>query len=356
MNDGEDRQKILIVDDQAENVQILVQALSEHHRLIAARNGEKALALARREPRPDLILLDVMMPEMDGYEVCAKLKEDPATAEIPVIFITGLSDAADEARGLDLGAVDYITKPVNPELVRARVRNHLELKRSRDFMRHAFGQFVSAEVRDKIISEKNRLVGERKHVAVLFSDIRNFTAYSEKCEPEQIVTQLNEYFEHMVRCITAEGGTVDKFFGDAVMAVFGGLIDLENPCDGALRAARAMRGALRELNARWATAGLPAFDNGIGIHYGPVLQGTIGSSARKEFTIIGDTVNITARLEALTKEYEESILCSSDLGERLTDDLRTRLVDLGRVSIRGRRTELGLLGCPDGSAGPPRSC
>ncbi len=209
MPDPEGCQKILIVDDQAENVLILAEALKGKHKLIVARDGEKALALAHREPRPDLILLDVVMPEMDGYEVCARLKADAATKEIPVIFVTGLTEADNEARGLVLGAVDYITKPINPDLVRARVKNHLELKRNRDFVRHVFGQFVSAEVRDKIISEHKPLVGERKHVAVLFSDIRNFTAYSEENEPERIVTQLNEYFEGMVQCISAEGGTVD---------------------------------------------------------------------------------------------------------------------------------------------------
>ena len=345
MPDAEERQKVLIVDDQAENVQMLMAALKADHALIAARNGEKALQLARRDPQPDLILLDVMMPEMDGYEVCERLKADETTAEIPVIFITALSEAADEAKGLGLGAVDYITKPFNPDLVRARVRNHLELKRSRDFMRRVFGQFVSTEVRDKIIAEKNRLVGERKQVAVLFSDIRRFTAYSEANEPEQIVRQLNEYFERMVRCISAEGGTVDKFFGDAVMAVFGGLVDLENECDAALRAALAMRSSLAELNEAWRAEGIPEFDNGIGLHYGPVLQGTIGSADRKEFTIIGDTVNLTARLESLTKEYEQSVLCSADFAGQLPPDLRGRLVELGQVPIRGRQTELGLLGC-----------
>ncbi len=345
MTDVEERQKVLIVDDQAENVQMLMQALKADHAVIAARNGEKALQLALREPQPDLILLDVMMPEMDGYEVCARLKADEATREIPVIFITALSEAADEAKGLDLGAVDYITKPFNPDLVRARVRNHLELKRSRDFVRRVFGQFVSAEVRDKIIAEKNRLVGERKQVAVLFADIRNFTTFSEKSEPEKIVHQLNEYFEQMVQCITAKGGTVDKFIGDAVMAVFGGLVDLENACDSALQAALAMRSSLRELNAAWGAEGIHVFDNGIGLHFGPVLQGTIGSSARKEFTIIGDTVNLSARLESLTKEYEQSILCSADFAGRLSPEFRERLVELGRVRIRGRETELGLLGC-----------
>ena len=150
---ADERQKVLIVDDQAENVQMLMQALKADYALVAARNGEKALQLAHRKPQPDLILLDVMMPGMDGHEACRRLKDDPATQEIPVIFITSLSEAADEAKGLDLGAVDYITKPFNPDLVRARVRNHLELKRSRDFLRHVFGEFVSREVRDKILTE-----------------------------------------------------------------------------------------------------------------------------------------------------------------------------------------------------------
>lgn len=343
--DADERQKVLIVDDQPENVQMLMQALKADHTLIAARNGKKALQLAQREPQPDLILLDVMMPEMDGYEVCAQLKADDATREIPVIFITALSEASDEAKGLGLGAVDYITKPFNPDLVRARVYNHLELKRSRDFVRHLFGEFVSEEVRDKIITEKDRLVGERKDVAVLFSDIRNFTAYSEESEPEQIVHQLNEYFERMVHCITAEGGTVDKFIGDAVMAVFGGLVDLESPCDSALRAGLAMRASLSELNAAWDAEGLPPFQNGVGLHFGPVLQGTIGSSARKQFTVIGDAVNISARLDSLTKEHDQNILCSDQFVGRLSSELRERLVELGQVPIRGRQTKLGLFGC-----------
>ena len=347
MTEAEQRRKILIVDDQAENVQMLMQALKADYALIAARSGEKALQLARRAPPPDIILLDVMMPEMDGHEVCATLKADATTRDIPVIFITSLSEADDEAKGLGLGAVDYITKPFNPDLVRARVRNHLELARSRDFLRRVFGQFVSAEVRDKIIAGKNRLVGERKLVAVLFADIRDFTSYSERNEPEQIVRQLNEYFERMVQCITTEGGTVDKFFGDAVMAGFGGVIELEHPCDAALRAALAMRTELAELNRAWSAEGSPEFDNGIGLHFGEVLQGTIGSTDRKEFTIIGDTVNTSARLEALSKEQEHAILCSTAFGDRLSPDLRARLVELGSVPIRGKSTEIRLLGCPD---------
>lgn len=128
------RQKILIVDDSSVNIQILMETLRDEYAIIVATNGEKALQLANIKPRPDIILLDINMPEMNGYEVCARLKADSATQAIPVIFITGLSQKDDEKKGLELGAVDYIVKPFSPDLVKARVRNHLELKRHRDLL------------------------------------------------------------------------------------------------------------------------------------------------------------------------------------------------------------------------------
>jgi putative two-component system response regulator len=128
----ERKAKVLIVDDTPDNIHVLMETLKGDFAIVAAINGEKALSMALAEPRPDLILLDVMMPGIDGYEVCARLKADVRTAPIPVIFITALSDEEDEARGLSLGAVDYITKPFRPGLVKARVRNHLQLKRYRD--------------------------------------------------------------------------------------------------------------------------------------------------------------------------------------------------------------------------------
>ena len=132
MNERSKDQKILVVDDVAENIDILIGMLKSNYKMVAARNGEKALKLASSKSPPDLILLDIMMPEMDGYEVCEKLKADETTKNIPVIFLTALSEEKNESRGLGLGAVDYITKPFSPELVRARIKNQIELKRHRD--------------------------------------------------------------------------------------------------------------------------------------------------------------------------------------------------------------------------------
>lgn len=134
MGDGGKKQKILVVDDVSENIDVLMETLKSDYKMVAALNGEKALKLANSKNQPDLILLDIMMPGMDGYEVCERLKQDQATKNIPVIFLTALSQEQSEAKGLNLGAVDYITKPFNPELVKARVRNQLELKRHRDHL------------------------------------------------------------------------------------------------------------------------------------------------------------------------------------------------------------------------------
>ncbi|MCB1317247.1 MAG: adenylate/guanylate cyclase domain-containing protein, partial [Leptospiraceae bacterium] len=207
-----------------------------------------------------------------------------------------------------------------------------------------FGQFVSNEVKNKIISEKRDLIGNRKQVVVLFSDIRSFSTFSEGKDPEAIVGQLNEYFDRMVECVVNEGGTVDKFIGDAIMVVFGGLLELERPCDNALRAALNMRAQLNQLNAEWRTRGLPVFEAGIGLHFGEVLEGTIGSKDRKEFTVIGDTVNTAARLEGVTKEYQRSIVLSDSVYAGLSSDLQARCESLGETRVKGKQTAVRIYG------------
>jgi class 3 adenylate cyclase len=207
-----------------------------------------------------------------------------------------------------------------------------------------FGEYVSNEVREKILNEKTSIIGERKKVAVLFSDIRNFSTFSERLSPEEIVTHLNEYFDKMVESITSEGGVVDKFIGDAVMGVFGGLINLENSCDSALNSAILMRKGLNELNQKWKEQGLNTFENGIGIHYGEVLEGPIGSKNRKEFTVIGDSVNIASRIEGLTKEYAYKILITDSFYYLLSDKYKSLCIHLGKVKVKGKENEVEIYG------------
>jgi class 3 adenylate cyclase len=222
-----------------------------------------------------------------------------------------------------------------------RVRDE---EREKTTISRVFGEYVSPEVKDKLLTELTNLRGERRRVAVLFSDLRGFTTFSEGKEPAVVVERLNQYFDRMVAAISLHGGTVDKFIGDAVMATFGGLIPVDNPSASALDAARAMRQALAELNGEWSKQGISPLDNGIGVHFGDVLQGPIGSSTRKEFTVIGDVVNTASRLESATKELGQAIVVSAAAREQLPDAVRDTLRPLGEIALKGRREPVAVWG------------
>ena len=207
-----------------------------------------------------------------------------------------------------------------------------------------FGQFVSPAVREKVLREKAETIGELKQVVVLFSDVRGFTTWSEGTDPAVLVLQLNEYFDGMVTAITRNGGVVDKFIGDAVMAVFGGLIELPNPSLSALNAALEMRRCLGALNERWKKEGRPTLDNGIGLHFGQVLQGTIGSSDRKEFTVIGDTVNVASRLESSSKDLGSHVIVSATVLNALPEADRAVLRPLGSTLLKGKALPIEVFG------------
>jgi len=216
----------------------------------------------------------------------------------------------------------------------------------REEMRRLFGEYVSDEVVERVRLDASRH-GERTRVVVLFSDLRGFTTFSEGATPEEIVTRLNAYFDAMVTAIQSHGGMIDKFIGDAIMAVFDGLQPLENPAEAAVDAARDMRKALDALNARWESEGAEPFQHGIGIHLGDVVQGSIGSETRKDFTIIGDAVNTASRVEGLTKDRPGAILVTGVVHERLPAELRDRCEALGGVSIRGKAAEIAVYAVPD---------
>lgn len=230
----------------------------------------------------------------------------------------------------------------------ARIR--LE-EREKSAISGLFGQYVSEDVKDRIIGEKSGTIGELRQVAVLFCDIRGFTAFSERNSPAEVVTQLNEYFDMMVDAIAVEQGTVDKFIGDAVMAYFGGLVALERPCDAALRAVLGMRRGLRELNERRRKRGQSAVENGIGLHYGEVLQGTIGSADRKNFSIIGDSVNTAARIEGLCGRLGRAVLVSEAFYAELSAEHQALCAPAGRAQVKGKAEQLLLYEVQETTAG-----
>ena len=236
-----------------------------------------------------------------------------------------------------------ITVGIVSRHVRALIADTLAKQRETLMVSRLFGEFVSAEVKDKILSQTGTLgQGEKKTVAILFCDIRGFTTFSEKAPPEHLVEYLNEYLDAMVNAIHSAGGTVDKFIGDAVMAVFGGVVPQPNPCDSALAAALLMRAALQELNTRRNQRSLPPIANGIGIHFGDVIQGAIGSSDRKDFTVIGDTVNSASRIEGLCKEFGTDLVFSDAVYGAASPPVQQRCRSVGSAKVKGREQKITL--------------
>ncbi|HKK48175.1 MAG TPA: adenylate/guanylate cyclase domain-containing protein [Alkalispirochaeta sp.] len=208
--------------------------------------------------------------------------------------------------------------------VAAGINEMAEGLAQRERIRESFGHFVSPQVAERFISQyaqgkDMRSTGDRKSVAVLMCDLRDFSGTSESMDPSDVARMLNTYFDHMVTAIEAHGGMVDKFIGDAVMAVFGLLDDEEHPAKSAVRAALEIRTALGAANQENQAQGLPHLENGIGIHYGEVIASYLGSSSRLEFTVIGSTVNIAARLESLAKSPNPPLIISEDVADQIKD-------------------------------------
>ena len=303
---------ILIVDDTPENVDVLAGVLREHYQIKVALNGPKALKIAQSDPAPALILLDVMMPEMDGYQVCLQLQADERTRRIPVIFVTAKSEVEDEAQGFGLGAVDYITKPVNPAIVLARVRTHLALKhslRKLEDLSLKLARYLPRQVYQSIFEGRQdaRIGCSRKKLTVFFSDIVGFVNETEGIEPEDFTFILNGYLNRMAQVVSKHGGTLDKFIGDAVLVFFGdpesnGVAEDAAAC---VWMALEMKEAIVELNREWLAKGIrQGFEVRMGISTGFATVGNFGSDERMDYTIIGKQVNLANRLQAAAQAGE----------------------------------------------------
>lgn len=208
--------------------------------------------------------------------------------------------------------------------------------KEREMIRDTFGKMVDPRVRDHLLAGNVQMGGELCEATILFCDIRGFTPMSEKLSPGEVVQVLNEYFEEMSRCIEEAGGIVNKYIGDAVMALFGVPVPLENAAQSAMEAAFAMRTAREKLNERFREKGLPPIMSGVGLHSGEVLAGNIGSQSRMEYTVIGDTVNVAARIEKMCKKVKQDILLSEETVSRLKDDSLVK--KMGSATLTGRKS------------------
>jgi adenylate cyclase len=322
------RSRILVVDDTEDIRYFLATLLQDKYEVIAAASGEACLQAATADKRPEIILLDVVMPGMDGYEVMRRLARDARTADIPVIFLTALSSVEEEQRGLDLGATDYITKPISPPVLLARVRLHLERSANAKRLKslsEQLSRYLAPQVYQSLFdgSRRAEIQTQRKRLTVFFSDIKNFTASTAQWQPDEVTFLLNSYFEEMSHIAAEYGATLDKFIGDAIVIFFGDPHTLGPRQDAVqcVRMAVAMQKRMGELRQRWEDMGIPrAFEIRIGINSGLCDVGNFGSNLRMDYTIIGREVNLAARLEQAADPG--GILVSRETYELVKDDIR----------------------------------
>ena len=298
------KMRILVVDDEPNNLQLMQQTLQGQYQLAFANSGAKALE-AVKKLFPDLILLDIMMPGMDGYEVCRQLKVDEKTKDIPVVFISAMGEVEDETKGFNLGAADYITKPFSPPVVKARIRSILALKEKNvqlALLSDKLSRYLSPQVYELIFSGQRdvEIGSQRKKLTVFFSDIVDFTSTAESMEPEDLTGILNNYLNEMADIAIRHGGTVDKFVGDAVMVFFGdpGTKGVQEDTLLCVSMAIEMRDKLKSLQKGWKQVGIMhPFQIRVGINTGFCTVGNFGSKNKMDYTIIGSQVNAAKRLE-----------------------------------------------------------
>ena len=252
--------------------------------------------------------------------------------------MTAKSDESDETKGLEFGAVDYITKPFSPPIVRARVKTHLTLKKIRNKVEDAFGRHVHPSVAELILSGRLKTRGTMENVTLLFSDIRNFTGFAEQNHPKQVFAMINEYYTSMTEVIQNFGGVVLQYVGDEIEAVFGAPFPDKQHPEKAVRSALGMRIALKKLNSKFREFGQTQFNHGIGIHTGPALAGVVGSKERQTYCLVGDTVNVASRVADLCKRFKTDILISKQTYDRLTHDYK--LIEQPPVTVKGRSEKL----------------
>jgi class 3 adenylate cyclase len=325
--------RLLIVDDNRVNRLLLSRSVELlGYKVQVAENGRVAIDLLRKE-HFDLLLLDIEMPEMDGFEVLEAIKADTALSDLPVIVTSSVEGVENIVRCIDLGAEDYLPKPVNQVLLKARLHSSIEKKRLRDEQKVLLQRFATHEVAEDLRESGFSLGGSRVRASILFCDIRGFTSISEAQPPEETIELLNVYYTLMFEAIDSHGGIVSLMAGDGLMALFGAPKPLDAPARSAVSTARDMLDMVGQFNIERRAMSKPDICIGIGIATGEVVAGYAGTDQRATYTCIGDKVNLAARLEAHTKNTGCSILIDSvthaDLGDSAVSS------PLGPVQFKG---------------------
>jgi DNA-binding response OmpR family regulator len=350
--------RILVVDDTPANIKLLDAVLSpQGYTVVPATSGADALALVDQEP-PDLVLLDILMPGIDGYEVCRRLRDRPDTAHLPVIMITA-SETKDKVKGLEAGADDFLAKPFDQAELLARVRSLLRLKRYHDIIERqaadlaewnatlearVAGQvaelerlarlrrFLSPQLVELIESgsDDSVLTSHRRKVAVLFCDLRGSTAFSEATEPEEFMAALAEFHGVTGELVNDFNATVGHFAGDGFMVFFNDPIPCDNPAESAVRLALAMQEAMVGLKQRWARFGHDV-GFGVGIALGFATLGEVGFRARSDYTAIGRVVALASRL--CDEAADGEILVSPQVQAAVEDLVKSER--LGEATLKG---------------------
>ena len=325
--------RILLVDDTMENIQVAGTILKDNgYQLNIARNGKQALQVCEKTT-PDLILLDIMMPEMDGFECCEKLKADDKTEDIPLIFLTANTETSDIVKGFEMGAVDYIFKPFNaPELL-SRINTHLSLRQAHldlENLTEKASRYISPHVFNALFKGEKDTVLEtiEKPLTIFFSDICNFTKTTESMGDKDLTEWLNGYCDRMAKQVLKHGGTLDKLIGDAVMVFFG---DPETKGEkedaiSAIRMALEMMQEAEEMNIQIR----------VGLNSGPAYVGNFGTQQQMNYTIIGNAVNLASRLEHGSEPGK--ILVSQATYDLVKDDFWCE--ERGPIKVKGIENDI----------------
>ena len=329
-----DKGDLLVVDENRVNRLLIARTLEQlGHRVSFAENGRQALEALRARP-VDLVLLDIEMPEMNGYETLDALQADAKLRDIPVVMMSSVEEVDSVARCIEAGAEDYLFKPVNPVLLRARVAASLEKKRLRDQHRELFRKFATAEVAEELMSSGFTLGGKHVDATVMFCDIRGFTGLAESLPPAETIELLNSYYTLMFDAIESQGGVVNQIVGDGLMALFGAPVPREDHRAHAVEAALEMLELVAGFEREQVARGKPVIKIGIGIASGQVIAGYTGTERRVTYTCVGDTVVVGAHLEQHTKVLNRPILIDETTRAGLGSTMRVE--DHGMVQLKTR--------------------